>query len=123
MRWLLVGYCISVAIETPVLMVGLSRDHPLMRRFLSGLWLTACTYPVFILALPELIPERNLYLAVGETLVAVAECSVFLAAFGLKDRNWLAVSQDCLAIVLANLASFGLGEWMHMHGWFEGLAG
>jgi hypothetical protein len=116
-----IGYCVSVAVETPILMVGLSPAHPLRRRFLAGLWLTACTYPIFILVLPYCFSSRDIYLAVGETFAASAECALFLAAFGCRDRDWTAVWRDCAVIVLANLASFAVGEWMHAHGWFEWL--
>jgi hypothetical protein len=123
MLWLFlpIGYCLSVAVETPILMVGLSPEHPWRRRFLAGLWLTACTYPAFILALPELFDSRAEYLLVGEVLVAVAECSLFLAAFGWRGRRPLHVVRDCVVIIVANAASFGVGEWIHANGWLDWL--
>src|SRR5205085_5486851 len=54
-RFLPVGYALSVALETPVLLVGLSPRHPIARRIFAGCWLTACTYPIVILVLPQLI--------------------------------------------------------------------
>jgi hypothetical protein len=115
-----IGYCLSVAVETPILMLGLSPEHPLLRRFLAGLWLTACTYPTFILVLPYLFPSREIYLAVGETFVALGECGLFLAAFGWR-RPWPKLARDCCVIILANLASFGVGEWLRAEGWFDWL--
>ena len=84
-RFLLTGYLFTIAIETPVLVVGLSRRHPLSHRLFAGAWLTACTYPVVILVLPMLFDpgeQRGLYLAVAETFAPVAECLLFWAAFG-----------------------------------------
>lgn len=113
-RFLPIGYLITIAIETPVLLVGLSRPHPWQRRLFAGVWLTACTYPIVVLVLPVLIPPdpvRWPYLLVAETFAPVAECTLFAAAFHrklpLRDRV-----QDLVAITLANLLSFGLGEWL-----------
>jgi hypothetical protein len=121
MPWsfLLVGYGVSVAIETPVLLVGLSSRHGLGRRLFAGLWLTACTYPIVILVLPYCFSSRGIYLVVAETFAPVAEVTLFLAAFGAFDRPWTAVARDGAAIVLANLASFGLGEWLLANGWID----
>jgi hypothetical protein len=123
MLWsfLLVGYAISIAVETPILMLGLSSEHPFLRRFLAGLWLTACTYPIVILVMPHWFTSRAVYLAVAETFAAVAECLLFLAAFGWQGRPWRGVIRDCSVIVVANLASFGVGEWLRLEGWFEGI--
>jgi hypothetical protein len=117
-----IGYCISVAVETPILMIGLAPAHSLRQRALAGLWLTACTYPFFILVMPFWFSSRETYLAVGEVLVAVTESALFLGAFGWQDRRWAARGRNCGAIVLANLASLGVGEWMRMAGWFDALA-
>ncbi|MCA9073149.1 MAG: hypothetical protein KDA84_29705, partial [Planctomycetaceae bacterium] len=46
------GYLLTILLETPVLLVGLSARHSWSRRFLSGIWLTACTYPIVVLVLP-----------------------------------------------------------------------
>jgi hypothetical protein len=117
------GYLFTVAIETPVLLLGLSAPHPRARRFFAGLWLTACTYPIVVLVLPLLVsPEtsRGLYLLVAETFAPVAECLLFAAAFhwgaSLPRRaRW----RDFAVITLANLASFGLGELFHARGWLS----
>jgi len=101
------GYLVTIAIETPILFVGLSAAHPKRRRILAGLWLTACTYPIVILVLPLLLMERSetLYLVVAETFAPVAECLLFWMAFGGQTK-W----RDFVAIVIANLASFLIGE-------------
>ena len=101
-----IGYAFTVAIETPVLVAGLSRRHPVTRRLLAGLWLTACTYPIVVLVLPLLIPSRVPYLVVAETFAPAAECLLFWIAFGRRETMW----RDFGAIVVANLASFLLGE-------------
>jgi hypothetical protein len=106
-------YLLTIAVETAVLLVGLSRRHPLRVKLFAGVWLTACTYPVVWLVLPELFAERWQYLLVAETFAPLAECALFWYGFlrGLpRDR---AFCRDMLAIVLANLASFGMGELIH----------
>lgn len=105
--FLLPGYVLTVLIETPILLVGLSPRHSMARRFAAGLWLTACTYPVVVLALPTLIDpveSRLQYLVAAETFAPLAECLLFRAAFFEASRR------DFVVIVLANLASFLTGE-------------
>jgi hypothetical protein len=109
-----IGYLLSVAIELPVLIVGLSRRHPLRDRFMAGLWLTACTYPIVVLVFPFLIWEsygRGAYLAVAETFAPMAECTLFWLAYGRREE-WLRRGMFCdfATIVAANLASFLIGE-------------
>jgi hypothetical protein len=113
--FLLKGYLFSIAIETLVLLVGLSQRHSLGRRLFAGVWLTACTYPIVVLVLPLCLnpsKSRALYLLVAETFAPVAESALFWAAFGTRQElgKW-SMWRDLLAITLANLASFGLGEW------------
>ena len=112
-RFLPLGYLFTVAIEIPVLFFALSPRHPKRHRILAGLWLTACTYPIVTLVLPLLMENysRATYLLVAETFAPVAECLLFWLAFGSaaevgKRSMW----RDFGAIVLANLASFLLGE-------------
>jgi len=121
-----IGYVFSVLIETPVLLLLLSSRHSLGTRLFAGWWLTACTYPIVILVLPQLfnpVENRFGYLLVAETFAPVAECTLFLLAFGKREEvgRW-SMWQDMVAIVLANLASFGLGEWIYASGWFDWVA-
>lgn len=120
-RFLLPGYLLTVAIETPVLLAGLSPPHPFLRRLAAGLWLTACTYPVVVLVLPVLLhPERSrlLYLGVAETFAPAAECLLFAAAFYRPgDPPRPARLRDMAAIIAANLLSFGIGELLWFGGW------
>jgi hypothetical protein len=122
---MLIGYLISIAIETPVLLVGLSARHSLGVRLFSGVWLTACTYPVLWLVLPQLIDPDNstaLYLAVGETFVPIAECALFWLAFGSREELWKkSMWQDLITITVANLASFGIGVWLQWMEWWPGI--
>jgi hypothetical protein len=115
-----IGYLISIAIETPVLLVGLSARHSLGRRLFAGVWLTACTYPIVVLVVPPLLGFGWEALLVSETFAPVAECALFWAAFGSREElfKWSFV-RDMSAIVLANLASFGLGEVLNYYGWWS----
>jgi len=137
-----VGYLLTVAIETTVLLALLSRRHPVRLRIFAGLWLTACTYPVVWLVLPPAFNERHQYLLVAETFAPVAECLIFWFAFVRKPakqpmkiiaNEWSVVPQpqpvvnrwdttrDMAAITVANLCSFGFGELLHANGWFEAI--
>ena len=102
-RFLPIGYLFTIAIETPILLFGLSRHHSIKRRILSGIWLTACTYPIVVLVLPLLL-NQSFYLLVAETFAPMAECLLFWSAFG-KEARW----RDFGVIVVANLASFLIG--------------
>lgn len=119
-----VGYIVTIVIETPVLIFGLSPKLALKQKLLCGIWLTACTYPIVVLVLPTLMLEyfdtsRALYLAVAETFAPAGECLFFWLAFRgkalLEKGDWL----RCFgAIIIANLASFLLGEVLNYYGWF-----
>ena len=123
-QFLPLGYALSVAIETPILLLALSARHSLWRRIFSGFWLTAATYPIVVLVLPELI-WRPLgeagywpYVAVAEVFAPGAECGLFWLAFwrgasGPKSD----VVRDMLAIVVANLSSFVIGGWIAARWW------
>jgi hypothetical protein len=124
-RFLPLGYLFTVALETPVLGLFLSPRHPVRRRLLAGLWLTACTYPVVVLVLPPLFADstRAAYLAVAETFAPAAECALFGLAFGAAWRGARrAMWRDFAVITAANLLSFLVGEVMTAHQWF-GLLG
>lgn len=100
----------TVLLETPVLLVGLSSIHSIRRRLFAGFWLTACTYPIVVLVLPFLFWEpfgRVPYLVVAETFAPLAECLLFYTAFlsGTQARASTVV-RDMLSIVGANLVSF-----------------
>jgi hypothetical protein len=73
-RFLIPGYLLTILIETPVLLIGLSKRHSIKRRLIAGVWLTACTYPIVVLVLPPLFvnTSRAGYLVVAETFAPVA---------------------------------------------------
>lgn len=124
-RFLPLGYLLTILIETPILVVGLSRRHPLKRKLFAGVWLTACTYPIVVLVLPLLFApdQRVSYLLVAETFAPVAECVLFWLAFGkLEEVGTRSMWRDFIAIIVANLASFGIGEVINASEWF-GLMG
>jgi hypothetical protein len=108
-----VNYLLTIAVEAPILMLGLSRRHPMRHRIFAGVWLTACTYPFVWLVFPWLIDRQKhnaLYLTVAETFAPVAECLLFYLAFGQAEpRTRRAFWQDMRVITIANLASFGMG--------------
>ena len=116
-----VGYLLTIVIETPVLLLGLSRKLSLRQKLLCGIWLTACTYPIVVLVLPTIFlgMPRWQYLGVAETFAPVAECLIFWLAFRtkglLQTGDWI---RSFVAIVLANLASFLAGEILNYFAWF-----
>jgi hypothetical protein len=112
-KWyfLVIGYCFTVAIELPILYYGLSDQHSRSRRIFAGLWLTACTYPLVALVVPEIFSpstERLEYLLVAESIAHFGECFLFYLAFAPLKNFW----RDMVTVFSANLASFGLGELM-----------
>ena len=120
-RFFPLGYLFTILIETPILVLGLSRRHSLKRKLFAGVWLTACTYPIVTLALPLILAQhsRTLYLLVAETFAPLAECVLFWLAFGEREYlGRLCMWRDFGAIIVANLASFGIGEVMNAWQWF-----
>jgi hypothetical protein len=120
-RFLPIGYLLTIAIETPILLVGLSPGHSLRQRFFAGVWLTACTYPIVTLVLPLVLSSnsRVTFLLAAETFAPIAECVLFWLAFGsAAEFGRKTMWRDFLAIVIANLASFAAGEVLNQWNWF-----
>ena len=115
------GYLTTILIEVPILLVGLAKAIPLRRRLWCGVWLTACTYPIVVLVLPAILfdQSRSLYLVIAETFAPLGECFIFWLAFrgdrSLEGRGWI---RSFATIIVANLASFGIGELLHSYYWF-----
>ena len=112
------GYALTILLEMPVLLVGLSPQHSWRRKVFAGFWLTACTYPMVTLVLPLLLEERFgriAYLTVAEIFAPLAECLLFWLAFYQGQKNGSAplatntFLRDMLAITAANLVSFLVG--------------
>src|SRR4051812_6427597 len=100
-HFLPLGYLLTILIETPILCIGLSKRHPLSRKLLAGIWLTACTYPIVTLVLPLVFAStsRNRYLVVAETFAPVAECLLFWLAFGTREElGTRSMWRDCITI-------------------------
>jgi hypothetical protein len=57
--------------------------------------------------------SRAMFLLVAEVFAPVAECVLFWLAFGSRS-----VWRDFVVIVIANLASFGVGELLNAWAWF-----
>ena len=116
-----IGYLTTILIETPILLLGLSPKLSFKQKLLCGVWLTACTYPIVVLVLPAIFLDysRNLYLMVAETFAPLGEVFFFWLAFRgknlLETKDWL---RSFAAIILANLASFGIGEILNYYQWF-----
>ena len=124
-RFFPLGYLFTILIETPILLVGLSKRHSIKRRLLAGVWLTACTYPIVVLVFYPLLvgTSRTAYLIVAETFAPVGECILFWLAYGRKEElGKPSMWRDFAAIIVANLASFAAGEVLNAYGWF-GLLG
>lgn len=115
------GYLLTILIETPVLVLGLSKRHSLKRKLFAGVWLTACTYPIVVLVLPLVFQQssRATYLIVAEIFAPVAECILFWLAYGKREEvGKPSMWRDFAAIVVANLASFLAGEVLNAYRWF-----
>jgi hypothetical protein len=124
-HFFLFGYLLSILIETPVLLIGLSSRHSLKRKLFAGIWLTGCTYPIVVLVLPVALAHtsRAVYLVVAEVFAPVAECILFWLAYGESEQfGKVSMWRDFGAIVVANLASFLGGEVLNAYNWF-GLLG
>jgi len=124
-RFLPFGYLLTILIETPILLIGLSQRHSIRRRLVAGIWLTACTYPIVALVLPLVFDNasRATYLIVAEVFAPVAECVLFWLAYGdSEELGKVSMWRDFAAIIVANLASFLAGEALNAYGWF-GLLG
>jgi len=111
-RFLPIGYIFTIAVETPVLLFGLSRKIPVRQRLWLGVWLTACTYPIVVLVLPALLYDENRagYLFVAEIFAPLGECFLFWIAYRKQQEliatDWI---RCLIVIIIANLASFGAG--------------
>jgi hypothetical protein len=116
-----VGYLLTILVETPVLFVGLPSTLTRYQKLACGVWLTACTYAIVVLVLPAVFfgMPRWEYLLVAETFAPVGECLVFWFAFRSKKlldtAGWM---RSFSVIIIANLASFGVGEVLNHFGWF-----
>ncbi len=116
-EFLLPGYLVTIAIETPVLLLCLSKRHSTKEKILAGISLTAFTYPFVVLIFPVLLWEpfgRLTYLIIAEIFAPVAECLLFYWLWiRLNEEKKVSIPflnrpnmQDFSCIILANLCSF-----------------
>jgi hypothetical protein len=113
-RFLPWGYLLTVALEMPVLLLGLAPRHLWQTRWLASFGLTACTYPIVVLVLPLTLWSAYGYLpyiVAAETFAPVAECFLFWWLFNDATTTSFAW-RDYLSIIVANLVSFLLGGWL-----------
>lgn len=122
---LILGYLLTVLIEIPVLLVGLSGKYAVTETISNGLLLTAITYPVVVMVLPAIftgmgIENRILFLAVAESFAPITEVLFFRY---LIDRPFAGrLDRDAAVIVIANLTSFLIGE-AGLSQWISSTAG
>jgi hypothetical protein len=86
----------------------------------SHMLVSVHSYPIVVLVVPLLLADysRATYLLVAETFAPVTECALFWLAFGSRSEVRSSMWRDFVAIVLANLASFGAGELLNRWEWF-----
>ena len=122
--WMPRGYLATILIETAVLLALLSPVHGWKRRVTAGVWLTACTYPIVVVAIPTVMgmEPRWAYLAVAEVFAPVAECALFTLAFHTPTTERRVRFRDWTGVTVANLASFLTGEICAHTGWPKWLA-
>jgi hypothetical protein len=111
---LCLGYTLTVLIETPVLLLGLSSSHSRSRRIGAGLLLTAFTYPFVAIVFPYFLDPATsafAYKSVSEIFAPLAECALFWMVFR-KVASWDKTQRrrDFAVITVANLISFSIGE-------------
>ena len=106
-----IGYMLTVAVELPILWIGLARNYSRPDRLWAGFWLTACTFPIVWLVLPNLcVGPRWQYLIAAESFAPLAECLLFRAAFSARPCFSASPNREDAVILLANVASFAMGE-------------
>jgi hypothetical protein len=116
-----IGYLTTILIETPILLFGLSKKLTFKQKLVCGIWLTACTYPIVVLVLPIIFSQFSwtVYIIVAESFAPLGECLFFWLAFrGTATFEMTDWARCFIAIIIANLASFGLGEVLHYYHWF-----
>lgn len=119
-RLVLMGYLITISIETPVLFVGLGNRYSAKEKLFAGAFLTACSYPFVTIFFPMIwnpYEQYTTYMTVSEIFAPLSECAIFAWIFhqrkslSKKARAW-----DMFVVILANLISFLAGELMKAAG-------
>lgn len=106
----------TMAIETAVLVAGLSHRHVLPVRVFAGIWLSACTLPIVWLVLPWFFSapgSDGAYVVTAESFAVVAECCLFWVAFVRPQRgDFWATARDVMTILVANMLSYAAGGFI-----------
>ena len=114
-RFLWIGYLFTVAIETPVLLVGSPNAIAYGIDCWPGIWLNACSYPIVVLVFPYLVWVpfgRRVSWRLPRPSLRWPNAALFWLAFGNpQERFRRSMYQDFATIVVANLASFLIGLW------------
>ena len=109
-------WLLTVLIEGAVLWFALEPRYPTRLKLHAAWWLSTCTLPLVHFVFPlaaDLGAPRWLWLTGAEIFAPLAECLLFRALVTHDTRGVRrATVRDMLAIVLANLASFGAGVWL-----------
>jgi len=117
--FLIAGYALTITIEIPILLLGLSKQVEVVDRIKLGFILTAITYPIVVLVLPSLIavPLGYItYLVFAETFAPLAEIACFRIL--MKRKLFGRIDQDACVIAAANLCSFLIG-WAFLGNWIQ----
>lgn len=115
-HWVPFGFVLTVALELPVLLVGLSPwgrsrwhatpPHPTVgQRAAAAVWLTAVTYPIVAVALPLMLWPRApyaIYVGVAEAFAITAECLLYRTI-------WRGTRSDLAVVAAANVVSATVG--------------
>jgi hypothetical protein len=113
-------WALTVLIEGAVLWVALEPAHPPRRKLLAAWWLSTCTLPIVQFVFPMLAAvgwSRWAWLTAAEVFAPAVECMLFaVLVTHQSDGERRASTRDLLAIVLANLVSFGAGVLLHAAG-------
>jgi hypothetical protein len=125
LAFLIPGYLTTILIEAPILLLCLSARHAIREKAIAGVMLTACTYPIVVLVLPELLwrPFGYVtYISLAETFAPLAEIVIFYFIWIRRlsgTARHVDTMRDFAAIVAANLASW-LGGGLFI-GWVAGV--
>ena len=111
---------LTVLFEGVVLWFALDGRHDRGTKLLAAWWLSACTLPIVHYVFPMLAQvgwPRWAWVTCAELFAPAAECALFSTLVSAQSGGERRAStRDMLAIVMANLASFGLGELLRFSG-------
>jgi hypothetical protein len=111
---------LTVLVEGAVLWFALDPIHDRRTKLLAAWWLSTCTLPIvqFVFPLLSLVGwPRWAWVTCAEIFAPAAECAMFAALVSSQSGGTRRASmRDMLAIILANLASFGFGELLRTIG-------